>query len=70
MSSGPARIHQDPVSENKIMLHPETQFCRGTEQGEGKVNVLPLSKVTLCIFICSEQLRKRSYTDDRKFEAY
>lgn len=43
-------IHQDPVSENKILLHPETQFCRGGEQSEGKVNVLPLSRVTSFVY--------------------
>lgn len=43
-------IQQDPVSENKIMLYPETQFCRGAEQGEGKVNVLPLSRVTSFVY--------------------
>lgn len=60
LSSGPARIHQDPISESKIMLHSKTQFCRGAEQGEGKVNVL-LSRVTSFVyFICSEQLRKGS----------
>lgn len=41
MSAGPARIHQDPVSENKILLHSKTQFWKGGEQGEGKVDILP-----------------------------
>lgn len=41
MSVGPARIHQDPVSENEIILHSKTQFCRGAEQGKGKEDVLP-----------------------------
>lgn len=61
LSSGPARTHQDPISESKIILHSKTQFCRGAEQGEGKVNVLLLSRVTSFVyFICSEQLKKGS----------